>query len=190
MQFPRPGNNPTVGQTRETLNHQSLAEKSQWSHPNLFGQNWQKKESTSAIYATKEVRLRTLQWKIIHNIYPTQILLHKMGIAENSNCKYCHQRDYLEHFFVECSSVAGLWREVNSMVARILNVPVGDLTVQQKLFGVVLPEYPKACVNKVNLVLLVAKMCISKYKYGQYSNLILLFNGELLLRKIADTTTN
>ena len=113
-----------------------------------------------------------------------------MGIAENSNCKYCHQRDYLEHFFVECSSVAGLWREVNSMVARILNVPVGDLTVQQKLFGVVLPEYPKACVNKVNLVLLVAKMCISKYKYGQYSNLILLFNGELLLRKIADTTTN
>jgi hypothetical protein len=33
-----------------------------------------------AIDCTREVRLRTLHWKILHNIYPTNILLHKMGL--------------------------------------------------------------------------------------------------------------
>ena len=35
--------------------------------------------------ATKETRLRVLQWKIIHNIYPTNILLYKMGVSISSN---------------------------------------------------------------------------------------------------------
>ena len=33
---------------------------------------------------TQEVRLRELQWKILHNIYPTNILLEKMGLSTNN----------------------------------------------------------------------------------------------------------
>ena len=32
---------------------------------------------------TKEIRLLVLHWKILHNIYPTNIQLHRMGISEN-----------------------------------------------------------------------------------------------------------
>ena len=32
-----------------------------------------------AAYSNKETRLRVLQWKILHNIYPTKILLFKIG---------------------------------------------------------------------------------------------------------------
>ena len=41
-----------------------------------------------SIPGAKEVRLRVLQWKIIHNIYPTRILLYKMGNATDSSCLF------------------------------------------------------------------------------------------------------
>ena len=58
-----------------------------------------------AFTVTKEIRLQVLQWKIIHNIYPTQILLCKIGKSANSNCKYCNEKDFLEHFFCTCPAV-------------------------------------------------------------------------------------
>ncbi|XP_076468368.1 uncharacterized protein LOC143299124 [Babylonia areolata] len=36
-----------------------------------------------------ETRLKEVQWKILHNIYPTSILLHKMEIMENNKCSIC-----------------------------------------------------------------------------------------------------
>ena len=49
----------------------------------------------SPFRATTEVRLRTLQWKIIHNIYPTKILLHKMKLSDTSDCAYCTETDFI-----------------------------------------------------------------------------------------------
>ena len=39
---------------------------------------------------TKETRLRVLQWKILHNIYPTNILLCKMKVRDDQMCSYCN----------------------------------------------------------------------------------------------------
>ena len=48
---------------------------------------------------TQETRLRVLQWKILHNIYPTYMLLSKMKVKENSKCSYCTDTvDVIEHF--------------------------------------------------------------------------------------------
>ena len=66
----------------------------------------------NAINATKETKLRTLHWKIIHNIYPTNILLSKMKVKENQNCEWCDCTDFMEHFFVECKKVKHLWEEI------------------------------------------------------------------------------
>ena len=41
--------------------------------------------------ATKETRHRVLHWKILHNIYPTNILLCKMKVKENNKCTYCNE---------------------------------------------------------------------------------------------------
>ena len=52
---------------------------------------------------TAEVRLIVLQWKILHNIYPTNIMLCKMKVKNNKYCTDCRdQVDYIEHFFFEC----------------------------------------------------------------------------------------
>ena len=39
---------------------------------------------------TKETRLRVLQWKILHNIYPTNILLCRMKVRDDQMCSYCN----------------------------------------------------------------------------------------------------
>ena len=64
----------------------------------------------------KQARLITLNWKIVCNIYPTKILLAKMGIARNSKCNTCDDEDYLEHFFFNCKTVTKLWLEINTMI--------------------------------------------------------------------------
>ena len=48
-------------------------------------------------HCTAKTRWRLLQWKILHNIYPTSILLNKMDISNNKNYAFgCNQTDYLE----------------------------------------------------------------------------------------------
>ena len=51
--------------------------------------------------ATKEIHLLEIQWKIVHNLYSTNILLQKMKICETNECSYCPDEvDFLEHFFL------------------------------------------------------------------------------------------
>ena len=65
-----------------------------------------KKYMEKTVEATKEVRLTELQWKLLHNIYPTNILLSKMRVRENNKCTYCPwEIDYIEHFFNDCAFV-------------------------------------------------------------------------------------
>ena len=131
--------------------------------------------------ATKETRLRTLQWKILHNIYPTNILLYKMGKVNSSNCDYCGVRDFIEHFFCDCITVRPLWSVLETKIELILgqNFVITEIF---KLFGVTAVDVPACFVDKINHLLLLAKMCISKFKYGSYHDIVLLFEYELELR--------
>ena len=127
---------------------------------------------------TKEVRLRVLQWKIIHNIYPTRILLYKMGKATDSNCCFCMVRDFIEHFF--CSP---LWELVETKLSELFGSNI-RLSLTEKLFGIPLADLDKDERVQINKAILVAKMCISKFKYGDYSDLCNIFEYELSLRKM------
>ena len=48
---------------------------------------------------TQEIRLRVLQWKILHNIYPTNILWSKMKVKENNKSPYCTGTVVVTFFF-------------------------------------------------------------------------------------------
>ena len=134
------------------------------------------------LYAcTKETRLRTLQWKILHNIYPTNILLYKMGKVNSSNCNFCGVRDFIEHFFCDCMQVRGIWRLAEDRIELLIGARF-VLSDIHKLFGVTFNDVPSSLVNKINHVLLIVKMCISKYKFGSYNDILHLFKYELKLR--------
>jgi hypothetical protein len=128
----------------------------------------------------KETRLITLNWKILCNIYPTNILLVEMGKADNKTCKVCNEDDYLEHFFFHCKQIRQLWLEVNKMIlmetGRLTKLSVTDV-----MFGVYEGKQKENAY--VNRLIIVAKLCISKYKYGKHPNLLFLFETELTIRK-------
>ncbi|MEM6737394.1 MAG: reverse transcriptase domain-containing protein [Bacteroidota bacterium] len=122
--------------------------------------------------STKEVRLRLLQWKILHNIYPTRILLHKMKIADSQKCPHCNVVDFSEHFFFYCQKVTKMWMEVEKIIKTEIGFSL-SLTEQDVMLGV--NQSTKQMNNSikwVNHVILVGKMVISKIKYGPNSLIV------------------
>ena len=111
-------------------------------------------------------------------------MLNKMGKAENSNCKYCPVVDYIEHFFRNCSQVIPLWEKVENILSIATEQQV-KLNDKQKLFGLYASDIPDLVLNTYNRIILVTKMCISKYKYGEHHNLLWLFCYEMTLRNLA-----
>ena len=110
----------------------------------------------------KETRLQTLQWKKMNNIYPTNILLNKMGIAPNRNCTRCGQEDYIEHFFAACPAVRPLRTEVENLIAIWLGRRL-TLTISMIVLGA---EQGKLSSNKSkskHVAILIGKLCMFKF---------------------------
>ena len=69
-----------------------------------------------AIKTTKESRLRLLHFKILHNIYPTNILLHKMKIKPSKFCEHCQVPDFIDHFFSDCALIYDFWKHISNYI--------------------------------------------------------------------------
>ena len=53
-----------------------------------------------------ESKMRSFQYKLIHNIIPTNLSLHRMKIKESPFCDHCNgQNKTLLHSFCECPKV-------------------------------------------------------------------------------------
>ncbi len=136
--------------------------------------------------STKETRLKELQWKILHNIYPTNILLHKMKIVDNNKCSYCIQEiDYLEHLFYSCPLVKSFWKRFEAYLRGIIgkHIPLG---VHDVLFGL---KPREMCDNEsttvANHLILIGKMCISIFKKTKTTtSMYIIFEQETKFRKV------
>ena len=82
-------------------------------------------ETWSNIFSsTKETKLQEFQWKIVHNIFPTNILLSKIGIKNSEKCESCGVTDYLEHFFIDCHRIGSFWNDVEKLINSKLNTHI------------------------------------------------------------------
>jgi len=62
---------------------------------------------------TVENKLRNFQFKLIHNIIPTNLSLYKMSIQDSPRCDRClFQNETLVHMFFECPDVKIFWKDV------------------------------------------------------------------------------
>lgn len=133
---------------------------------------------------TKETRLRLLHWKVLHNIYPTNILLNKIGYANSNKCQFCNVIDYPEHFFYECRKIKKIWKIVENKIYLKFDM-VAKIGVTDVLLGIgkrqgLCTEIKMYC----NLLIIIAKMCIGIVRYGTPLEIEILFNKELLIRHI------
>lgn len=129
----------------------------------------------------KEPRLMTLNWKIISNIYPTKIFLHKIGKEQDTICDVCNEIDYIEHFFYYCKKIKSVWTEVNNIVSQQHNSLI-RLSVTDVLFGYDIKDDDTN--NSINKIISVGKLVISKFRYGNHPHLISLLLSELQFRDL------
>ena len=140
----------------------------------------------NAFSCTKETRLRLLQWKLMHNIYPTNIMLSKMKVRENNKCSYCTDVvDVIEHFFFECQIIREFWIFIEYFITDNLHKSV-KLKTNDVLFGIVSsPDLNKRELKRINHILLIAKMCISIFKKtNSRSDLKQIFENHLQIRNM------
>ena len=136
--------------------------------------------------ATGETKLRNMYFKILHNIYPTNLLLHRMKIKASPNCDYCGDIDHIIHMFFSCPSLKSFWESTTSLVQRILNdkISLGPIDI---ILGITKEEhgYSRKKIQETNHLLLVAKYCIIKKKSGSQANTNLdyILSFELLMRE-------
>ena len=140
--------------------------------------------------ASKETRLRVLQWKILHNIYPTNILLNKMGIANSNKCSACStgETDYIEHFFFRCYKIHAIWKIVEGEI----NARIGSRVTISETTALLGYHDNRAHSSKeraiINWLITLAKLCVSKHRYGDRMAIELIFEKELRLRDSCKAT--
>ena len=135
--------------------------------------------------ATTESKLKVLHFKLIHNIYPSNFLLHKMKIKNTNICDYCHEVDFLEHMFVSCQRLKSFWDTIMIIVEYILDQPI-CMNSTIALFGLLKSSVTckQEKLNEANHIILLAKFCIVKAKYSPGNqNLHFMFEYELAMRR-------
>ena len=137
-----------------------------------------------AFESTVETRLHVLHWKILLNIYPTSVLLFKMKVRPSEMCERCRVKDTLEHFFFQCTLLEKLWENVHNMINGLLGHRI-DLTWNMALLGIVeRRNISKKKLKWINMIVLLAKLSISKSKYGSGIDPALIFDNEINKRNL------
>ena len=171
----------TVRHFREIINSNTLSPCGAGFWKRKLNEDITKLHWKLANAVTKESRLKVLQWKILHNIYPTKILLYKIGKADSNKCDACDmdEIDFIEHFFFTCKTINPIWKLVTTEIMLKLDTHI-NITQNIALLGYT--EKTKHS-NKINHLISLAKMCISKYRYGERTPISIIFNRELRLRE-------
>ena len=135
-------------------------------------------------HSFKESRLRILSWKILHNIYPTNILLYKMKIVDSMNCASCKTLDFIEHFFFHCKDVKHLWIHIKKDILVETGTSI-DITDEIALLGVgITKDINKTQMKTINLLLAIGRLTVSKFRYGKPRNIIHIYETECYIRSL------
>ena len=98
--------------------------------------------------STKETRLRLLHFKFIHNIYPTNILLSKMGIMPSNKCIWCSEIDCIEYAFFKCTKLEKFWKSVQQLILAKHGSKHIGINEKIALFGVTKTKIVNAEMRK------------------------------------------
>ena len=94
-----------------------------------------------------------------------------MDITTSNQCLLCTETDYIEHAFYKCKSLELFWQNARQLTLTKYKCRI-DLNVTIALCGITKTDAGDLKTRgKVNHILLIAKLPISKIKYGQCKNL-------------------
>ena len=121
----------------------------------------------------RETRLQTLQYKILHRIYPCQNYLSKWNIDINEQCNYCSSADTLTHHFYSCESTHSLWTSLTRLWFNSTGVGI-TLSETDVIFGCP-NDNNDEILNGLNFCIIYVKYYISNCKYEKRKCIFLEF---------------
>ena len=133
---------------------------------------------------TKETKLQEIQWKIVHNIFPNNIILNRMKIKESETCEICGEKEFTEHLFYNCKRVALFWKRISVMLSLKFNLKL-NLTEYLVIFGMEHNDNPFNLTQTqrryINEIILIGKLAIIKSK-ALRSDISIVFERECRIR--------
>jgi exonuclease III len=124
------------------------------------------KAFTNIIRTTRIKSLQNVQFKLLHNIYPTQRHLFKWNIKESPLCGHCGVEETLEHAIYSCEIANKTFKNLESVVTEHTQITLG-LTYIDILAGI-------AC-NKQTRLMFCEKLLLDE--------LIIIIKRKLILQR-------
>ena len=96
--------------------------------------DWEEAFSNIYVY-TIDPKLRHFQFKILHDVFPNNKILKKLGLTDNDKCDFCKEHvDSVEHYLWECSISKQFWHELQIWLQNIFQNTF-TLTFENVLLG-------------------------------------------------------
>lgn len=109
-------------------------------------------------------KIKELQFKIIHKIYPTNSFLAKF-VNTDVKCVFCNiEVETCVHLFYECHFSKLLWKKIETYISSLCNISI-NLTAKDILLFYNNKE--KKIQHLTNLICLIAKFHIHKSKFSK-----------------------
>lgn len=89
-----------------------------------------------AYITTKETKLQSLQFKIIHAVTPCRKYLRQIRVVEDESCTWCGEVDDINHFFFLCPRIKTFWTSLSQWLAQQANINLNQITPKEAIFGV------------------------------------------------------
>lgn len=118
----------------------------------------------------RETKIQAFQYRLLHRIIPCNKYLSNIRIRQDDLCPNCGERDTLQHFFLDCSTVQEFWTKLGDWLAANADFRL-PLTPSTVLFG---KPYDSPTDKISNFILLVAKFFIYRQRlfHGTDLNII------------------
>lgn len=104
------------------------------------------------LHMSKETKLRDVQYKILHNIYPTMYHLFKWKIKETSNCSSCGDTETTLHAIYECPIANRTYNNLKRVLREHMQLNL-TLTLKDVLLGMQTHIKNKNAINCILLLL-------------------------------------
>jgi exonuclease III len=131
----------------------------------------------------RDVKIQSMQFKIIHNIYSNNLRKQQWRVYPSSTCHYCDKVDDIIHHFCSCNDTELFWHGLIEWFNRLSEI---DCIVKFKdiLLGYTQKEFEYS--KQLNFIILFAKWYIFRTKYLKEKIFLLEFLAELKSRLKAE----
>ena len=112
------------------------------------------------------IEVRVFQFKILHNVLPTNNILHRWKIIDSPRCSFCFiAEETIHHLFCECHRTITLYLQIKELLDKCdINLP--DINVNYILTGVP-PTSPSHSL--INHILILYKYCVYMCRENEFN---------------------